>query len=91
MIQDSVEGSETIGDISVIGPLGGVGTKQVVEGRPAGDRLADQICCPELGQRLPGQLRWDSGQAGGGREGDIGAGMNAEQPEHPCRGAGQAV
>jgi len=72
----------------VAGLLGGVGAQQIVEGVPAGDVLGQQAGAGQPGQCLAGLVCGDGGQAGGGGGGDIGSGVQAQQPEHPRRRLG---
>ena len=74
--------------VGVVGLLGGVGTQQVVEGVPAGDVLGDQVGAGQFAQQVAGVGLSYGGEAGGGGDADVGAGVDAQQPEHP-RGLGR--
>jgi hypothetical protein len=66
--------------------VGGVGAEKVVEGEPARGVLGDEVGTVEFGQHLAGVGERDGGQAGSRGRGDVGPGMQAEQPEQPrCR------
>ena len=61
--------------------FGGVGPEQVVEGVPAGAVLGEQMPAGQLGQPLAGLVRRDPGEAGRRADGDVRAGVQAQQPE----------
>src|SRR5262249_58321980 len=63
----------------------GVGGEQVVQGVPAGGGLDDQVGPGQLGYQRTYPSHRQGGEAGRGRGGDVGAGMQAEQPEQPRR------
>jgi hypothetical protein len=69
--------------VGVTGLGGGVSPEQVVEGVPAGGVLGDQVDSGQLAQQPAGLGLACSSEAGGGWDGDVGAGVQAEQPEHP--------
>jgi hypothetical protein len=77
--------------VARVGLLGGVGTEQVVEGVPARGVLGEQVRAGQLGQRSAGPVWRDRGQARRGGAGDIGARMQAQQPEHPRRVVAQGA
>ena len=60
------------------GEVGGVGAQQVVHGVPAAEPLRRQVGADQLGQQRYHLGRRDAREAGGGRRGEIGAGMVAE-------------
>ena len=51
----------------------------------AGGVLGDLVGAGQLGEVMPGLSGWNPGQAGGGLDADARAGVQAQQPEHPCR------
>jgi hypothetical protein len=62
-----------------------------VEGVPARDMLDEQVRPGQLGQQRP-HPRWEeASEAGCGRGGGVGAGVQSEQPEQPGRVGGQGV
>jgi hypothetical protein len=86
MVQRAVDGLMPFGlRVGPGGQIGGVGAQQVVEGVPAGCVLGDQVRVRQLVDQDPGPGRRERGEAGGCGGGDVRAGVQAEQPEHPCR------
>ncbi|GAA4260805.1 hypothetical protein GCM10022255_090910 [Dactylosporangium darangshiense] len=65
--------------------LAGEGAQQVVLAVSAGPRLRDQVSVGELSEHLGGALGGDAGEARRDRRADVVAGLQAEQPEHPCQ------
>lgn len=74
--------------VSGAGLLSGVGTQQVMDGIPAREMLGDQMGAGELGQQGAGAGLARACQAGDGGDADIGAGMQAQQPEQAGRVSG---
>ena len=70
-----------------LGLLGGVGAQQVVEGVAAGRGLGEQVAAGEIAQQRPGLRQGHAGQAGRGRGGDVGAGVEASSRNIRAAGA----
>ena len=88
MIKHPVRGRPPVGVAVVgVGALGSVGAQQVVEGEPARGLLGQQVRPGQLGQRGTGLAQRNPGHAGRGGSGDVWAGVQAQQPEHPRRGS----
>src|SRR4051794_29409822 len=86
--QPGQRGVVVLGGVVGGGEVGGVGPQQVVEGEPAGDVLGEQVRSGQLAKCFSRLVQGYVGQMSGGRQGDIGAGVQPEEPEHPCgRGA----
>ena len=64
-----------------MGFLGGVGAQQIVGGVPAGNVLGDQVRADKFAQQAASRRFSYCGEAGGGGDADVGAGMQAQQPE----------
>ncbi|HUZ38012.1 MAG TPA: hypothetical protein VMV17_16950, partial [Streptosporangiaceae bacterium] len=80
VVKDPVHGG--VADVLAVmgaGLFGDVGTKQVVEGVPAGDVLGEQVLANQFGQRCTGLVWLDRGQAGHGGQGDVRAAVQAQQ------------
>jgi hypothetical protein len=87
MVKGPASGGFALGiTVGVAGLGGGVGTQQVVEGIPARGVLADQVGPGELAEHAARLWHGRGGEAGGGGDAVVGAGMQTEQPEHPRRG-----
>ncbi len=67
--------------VDLAGLPGSVGAQQVVAGVPARTALADQVRPGELSQQGPDVSQGQAREAGRGWGGDVGSGMQAEQPE----------
>ena len=74
-----------------LGLVGRVGAEQVVEREPGGQVLGHHVGPGQLAQRGARVGAGHPGQAGRRRQRDVGAGMHAEQAEHPRRGLGELV
>ena len=75
------------------GLLGGVGAQQIVQAVAARDMLGGQVGHGQRVQRCPRAVVPGAQQGGCRRDADVGAGVDAEQPEHLrgrlARGAGR--
>lgn len=68
-----------------VGLLGGIGAQQVMESKPARDRLSDQAGPAQLAKgRMRPRGRYPR-ETGGGRGGDIRTRVKAEKPERSLR------
>src|SRR5690606_39521982 len=65
--------------------LRGVRTQQIVKRVTAGRVFFQEVSPGELGQQGTDLPRRQPGEAGGGRDADVRAGMDAEEPEQPRR------
>ena len=70
--------------------LAGVGAQQVVHAVPAGAGGVDEVGPGELVEHAAGVVEAGAGQRGRGEGVHVGAGVQAEQPEH-ARGVGRQV
>jgi hypothetical protein len=86
VVQCPVHGGVPLGvGVDEVRLFGRVGAEEVVEGVPAGGVLDDEVGPGQLGEQRPHRADRETGQAGRRVRGDVGAGVQPEQPEQSRR------